>query len=276
MTEEFIQITGKEDGSTSVVLVGVHGDEVCGVRALELLLPTLEIERGTVFFGYGNPRAIEKRVRYAEQNLNRMFKDDSDLSDEEKMSYEYKRAQYIRKYLDRADALLDIHASFTPDSQPFIICENNATGITECLPLDVAVSGFDAIQPGGTDYYMNSIGKIGICVECGYFNDPQSTMRAQESILAFLASRDHLVYTVTSRVQSTIRMNSMYITQSDQFRLARQFYDFEDLSEGEIVGVDGVNEIRVEKNSIILFARDRNKKGDEAFLLGEKVRGPTK
>src|SRR3989338_642868 len=129
MTDEFIQCDGKEDGPRSVVLVGVHGDEVCGVRALGRVLPALAIEKGTVFFGYGNPRAIEKGVRYTEQNLNRMFKDDAALSLKEKMSYEYDRAQYLKKYLDQAGALLDVHASFTPASKPFLICEPNAKGI---------------------------------------------------------------------------------------------------------------------------------------------------
>ncbi|MBI4599743.1 succinylglutamate desuccinylase/aspartoacylase family protein [Candidatus Uhrbacteria bacterium] len=276
MTEEFIQFTGKEDGSTSIVLVGVHGDEVCGVRALELLLPTLALEKGTVWFGYGNPRAIEKGVRYMEQNLNRMFKDDGSLSLKEKMSYEYGRAQYLKEYLDQAGALLDVHASFTPDSKPFLICEQNARGITEYLPVDLVVSGFDGVQPGGTDCFMNRSGKIGICIECGYLGDPTSTQRASDAIIAFLKARGHMSNDIQPQTQSTIQMKEMYITKTDRFTLSRSFVDFEEILEGEVIGCDGFEEIRLQSNGIILFARDRNQKGDEAFLFGEKVSGPTK
>jgi succinylglutamate desuccinylase len=276
MREEFMQYTGNEDGPTSVVLVGVHGDEVCGVRALDLLLPSMRIERGTVWFGYGNPRAIEQGVRFTENNLNRMFKDDDAFLSDKKKSYEYDRAQYIKQYLDRADALLDVHASYTPDSAPFLICEQNAAGIMEYMPINRVVSGFDAIQPGGTDYYMNRKGKIGICVECGYLGDLSSTQRALESIRVFLACRGHISYEVAIREQSIIRINSMYLAQTDQFRLARQFCDFEELYTGEIIGVDGVETRCVERASVILFARDCDKKEEEAFLLGEKVSGLAK
>ncbi len=274
--DEMIQLEGEEDGPTSVVLVGVHGDEVCGVRALDALLPVLKIEKGTVWFGYGNPRAIERGVRYTEQNLNRMFKDDAALSLKERMSYEYDRAQYLKEYLDRAGALLDVHASFTPDSKPFLICEPNATGIAECLPVDMVVSGFDAIQPGGTDYYMNKIGKTGICIECGYLGDPASTQRACDGIIAFLKARGHLLNDIQPQAQSIIRMKEMYLTKTDSFGLARQFLDFEEIFGGEVIGIDGLEKIRAGSNGFMLFARDRNQKGDEAFLFGEKVSGPTK
>jgi len=258
------------------VLVGVHGDEVCGVRALDLLLPRLEIEKGTVWFGYGNPRAIAQDVRYTEENLNRMFKDDKELSEAEKRSYEYGRAQYIKQYLDHVDVLLDVHASFTPDSKPFIICESNASEIASYLPFDRVVSGFDTIQPGGTDYYMNRGGKIGICVECGYLGDPASTQRAYDTIVAFLKVRGHLPNDMRPRTQSTIQMKEMYLTKTNRFTLARSFNDFEEVIEGEVIGRDGSEKIYAKKNGVILFARNRSQKEDEAFLFGEKISGPTK
>ena len=33
MNENFIELNGEEKGATSVVLVGVHGDEKCGIDA---------------------------------------------------------------------------------------------------------------------------------------------------------------------------------------------------------------------------------------------------
>lgn len=271
MREAFIQIIGKEDGPTSVILAGVHGNERCGVDAFDKMLPNLTIDRGCVWFGYGNPQAIEANVRFTEANLNRMFKDDSLLSELEKQSYEYARAQYIKQYLDQADVLLDIHASFTPESKHFAICEPNAKGIVEYLPVDLVVAGFDAIQPGGTDSYMNSAGKIGICIECGYLGDPTSTERAEQSIFAFLNARGHNTSSdMRPQQQSYMRMYELYKTKTDQFVLSKPFDDFEVVSKGQVIGTDGNEEIRAEKDSIIVFARNRNQKNDEAFLLGEK------
>ena len=269
MQEEFIQLQGKEPGPVSVVIGGVHGNERSGILALEKLLPILEIERGTVWFGFGNPKAIEKNVRATETNLNRMFKSEEDISTEEKISYEYTRARYIKTILDQADALLDVHSSFTVGSQPFLICERNAKDIAQYLPVSLVVSGFDTVEPGGTDYYMNVHGKIGICMECGYLGDDSNSKIAEEGILAFLQSRGHLSGSPKKYEQEYVQMDSLYMTETD-FKLAKDFQDFEDIQAGTLIGMDGDKEIYAEKDCVILFARDRPRSKDEAFLLGEK------
>ena len=270
MYEEITKLIGKEKGPTSIILAGVHGDERCGIDALEKILPTILIEKGIVLFGYGNPRAIEANKRFTESNLNRLFKDDDLLLETERNSYEYKRAQFLKKYLNQADALLDIHANLTLNSKPFLICEVNAKEIVERLPIDLVVSGFDHIQPGGTDYYMNSIGKIGICVECGYLNDPQSTQIAEKNIFAFLKARGHIKNSLKPQSQSHVRIYDSYKVKTNRFTLVKTFNDFEEILKGQTIGIDGGEKVKAERRCVILFARNREQIGDEAFLLGEK------
>ncbi len=38
MFEQIIELNGKEKGPTNMILVGVHGNEKCGVEALEKIL----------------------------------------------------------------------------------------------------------------------------------------------------------------------------------------------------------------------------------------------
>ncbi len=268
MADEVVELIGAEKGPTSMILVGVHGNEKCGIKAIENLLPSLQIEKGRVLIAYGNPRAIEINVRFTEANLNRMFKSDTLFSDTEKKSYEYQRAQFLKKYLDQADALLDIHASRTQQSRTFVICEENGLSIANCLPVDLIVSGVDTVQAGGTDYYMNSLGKIGICVECGYLGDPESTDVAKESILAFLAERGHITSNVQPKKQPQLQVFFMYVTKSPSFSLAKPFEDFEQLTKNQIIGRDGIEEVRAPQDCVILFSGNREKAGDEAFLLG--------
>ncbi len=269
MNENFIELNGEEKGATSVVLVGVHGDEKCGIDAMEKILPTLKIKKGCVLIGYGNPKAIEQNVRFTEANLNRMFKLDSYISENEKNSYEFERAQFIKKYLNQSDALLDVHASSSPTSKSFLICEANAKDIAKYLPFDLTVSGFDEFEPGGTDYYMNSIGKIGICVECGYLGSPTSTQTAEQSILAFLAVQGHIEKDLKIYKQPLVKIYDLYETKTDNFLLAKEFEDFEKVSKNQIIGIDGDDKIITPSDGVILFAKNRNKIGDEAFLLGE-------
>ena len=267
--DDFIEIKGKEIGKTSIILVGVHGNEVCGIEAIEELLPNLDIQTGTVLIGYGNPVAIEKNVRFTEANLNRMFNDEGKLTEKDRNSYEYKRAQHLKQQLQRADALLDIHASATPQSKPFIICEKNAEGVYKILPFDLIVHGFDSVEPGGTDYYMNKIGKVGICAECGYLGDLSSKDKAKETILNFLTSQEHIGGKLSSIDQKVITMKEIYITKTNNFSLAKKFSDFEELKGGTQIGNDSGEEIIAPYDGVILFARNRNSVGEEGFLFGE-------
>ena len=269
MYEKVIIIKGKDKGPTSMILAGVHGNEICGVKALEKLIPCLNINAGKLIIAFGNPKAIRLNVRFTEANLNRMFKKNSQLTGKEKSSYEYKRAQYLKKYLNQVDCLLDIHASTTPNSQSFIICEPNARTIAKYLPTRVIVSGFDDVEPGGTDYYMNKAGKIGICLECGYLRSSRSKIIAEKGILAFLNARGNLNTSKAIRKQSHIQMYEKYYTKTDNFKLSKKFSDFEKLDAGQIIGFDGKNLIKAPKSSIILFAQNVNKIGGEAFLLGK-------
>lgn len=269
MTENIIEIRGKGPGPISMILVGVHGDEKCGPEALGRLLPSLSIERGLLLIAYGNPEAIGQNKRFVEENLNRMFKPEDQLSEKEKKSYEYKRAQFLKESFDQAEVLLDIHASFTPGSQRFAICEPVAWPLVKHLPVDLAVSGFDSVEPGGTDYYMNSHGKIGICLECGYLDDDYSTTVAMEGIKDFLAIRGHIISeSPEERAQKHVEIKKLYLSKTDRFVLARSFQDFEEIRRGELISHDGEEEIRADYDGVILFARNVGSPGEEAFLFG--------
>lgn len=269
ISEEIFEVIGDKDGPTSIILAGVHGDEKCGIEAAEKVLPDLRIDCGRVLWGFGNPRAILANKRMTEANLNRMFDSDDRLSDADKKSYEYERAQKLKVYLGKAEALLDIHGSRTPHSAPFLICEENAKDVAKYLPVELIVSGFDDVEPGGTDYYMNKTGKIGICIECGFIDDPLSVEVAERAIYAFLKARGHIPGSPEEDAKSHIRMRSLYRTKTN-LALAREFKDFEELPGGELIGTDGETEVRTEKPGIILFARNRKVAGEEGFLFGEK------
>ena len=163
---------------------------------------------------------------------------------------------------------MDVHASRTRRSRRFVISEPSAEGIATFLPFDLVVSGLDRVQAGGTDYYMNKKGKIGICVECGYLGDPRSTGIAEKSIVSFLAARGHTRGVLRPKKQEHVRMERMYVAAHDNFTLSKRFSDFERVARGQVIGSDGGKSIRAEKDGIILFAGSRQKAGEEAFLLG--------
>ena len=160
-------LRGKEPGPHIVISGSVHGNETCGPDAFEEILPTLSLARGSATFVISNPKARERRVRFTEANLNRLFKSDEFISPEQKSTYEYKRSRELMPLFLEADALLDIHSGATPGMEPFAICNPLSGAVARTLGFPIVSWGWDVLEPGGTDDYMYLNGKIGVCVECG-------------------------------------------------------------------------------------------------------------
>lgn len=265
---------GKRSGRTLTVIGGVHGDEHCGVEALDELIQRINIVAGRVHWIYGNPRAIERNMRQTEMNLNRAFLPETLLSPAKRSSYERQRALELMPYLRMSDALLDVHASNTPGSTPFLICPPQAAAIAERLPFSLRSNGWDALEPGGTDAYVNQCGGIGLCAECGYSKDPHSVTVARAAIYAFLrvmgAITDCPLPPKTR--QRVVRVHTLYRTKM-HFLPSRVFQDFELLQPGERVGTDSQSTIHAPRESghHIIFCRERKGANEEAFILGQEV-----
>ena len=270
------EVYGNKLGKTSIIMAGNHGNEICGINVFKDILSHLSIETGTVIFVLGNLNAIEKNVRYVDFNLNRAFNPSSIYSKQIKKTYEYKRAQELKKIFNRGDALLDIHSTTNP-GEPFIVAENNAFEIISNFPNEFKriVYGFDAIEPGASDGYMLSKNKIGICIECGQHNSIHAAEVAKKAIFSFLNSRGHLNSLdnkkETARKREMIKMNSIYYTKTDSFELSKAFFDFEKIKKGSMIGIDGVVKILAPYDCVIVFAHNRDKKGEEGFLLGHEI-----
>ncbi len=271
MNEPIIVDSGTA-GPTVVILGGVHGNETCGVEALPVL-SKVSLQKGKLILLYGNPLAIEQNVRFVEYNLNRLFCVDDDVPDGAKQSYEYQRSRQLLPYLDQADYCLDLHASFTPDSEPFIICESNAQDFIKYLPQNRVCYGFTRLEPGGSDGYMNNVGKIGVCVECGYLQDHASALAAVHSGRSFLQSLGMIAGDAlrVNSAQQYLEAYELYYTKTDCFRLTRSYQDFEVLKVDEIIGFDGHEAVISSVEQMILFARDRSTVGAEAFLLVKRL-----
>lgn len=157
-------IKSKNKGKTVAIIGGIHGNEPSGISVLNKLRK-FKIQNGKLFLILGNPKAAEKKVRFTEKDLNRCF-----LKNKNK-DYESARARQIMKILDKCDAVLDLHNYGKKWSEkthkPFIICEKNSIELAKKLGISNIFYNWKKYQKGGTDHYMDTIGKIGICLECG-------------------------------------------------------------------------------------------------------------
>lgn len=112
---------GLAPGARLLVLGAVHGNEVCGTRAITQILAeldsgTLAVERGTVtFVPVTNPLAYQRGQRIGERNLNRNMAPSAIPQD-----FEDRLANVLCPLLESHDALLDLH-SFHTGGTPFVM-----------------------------------------------------------------------------------------------------------------------------------------------------------
>ncbi len=261
-------IHGSKPGKTIAILAGVHGNEQGGIRAIQEAI-SLPIKSGTVHYIIGNPRALEQNVRFTEMNLNRAFIRGPLKNPSLEDTYERIRAMELMPLLDTCDALLDIHSVNNKQATPFVICEPDYFDIAKKLPFSIISNGWNDIEPGGTDYYMSTAGKPGICIECGYHNDPNVTTLALGSVRIFLQIMGSISGPILqeNNNQRIVSVTDAYITKT-KFQLARPFSDFEPITKDELLGHDGDKEYRAPRNGIVVFARNTSRAGEEAIVFG--------
>ncbi|MEW6617320.1 MAG: succinylglutamate desuccinylase/aspartoacylase family protein [Patescibacteria group bacterium] len=265
---------GEKPGNTVTIMGGVHGDEICGVQAVEKAIESLSIERGRVYFILANLEAIERGVRQVDVNMNRVFRPFEELSEQEKSSYELKRAKAIMPFLNESVALLDVHSSMSKESTPFIICEPHSFHIAQMLPFPIRSHGWDYIERGGTDYFVNNNPHKGngICVECGYHQDPEAPKRAYDSIITFLKIMD--IISGKEELKETKNQREIYASYiyktKRNFTIDREFSDFEPVMKGKFLGYDGQTPVFAPFDGVIIFARNCKDPNKEAFIMGKE------
>lgn len=267
-----VVVTSGRPGPSVAFMAGVHGNEPCGLEAFKFIFDQgLRLDKGSVTFLLGSRKAVELNKRAYEYNLNRMFRDDSELSKEELGSYEYGVSRQLMGELKEIDVLLDIHSSSAVDTVPFVICQPSSYRLAACLPVKTVVSGLDDLHPLGTDGYMNKVGKKGLCIECGFHDDPDAKGVAVKAILSMISSlgmfEEIKEVTLKKEKQVNIKVASIFICKNE-FRATRSFGDFEFVRKGEMIGYDGPAPVFLQKDAVLLFVSDNQKPGGEAFVMG--------
>lgn len=160
------------------ILGGVHGDEPCGVQAIEALLDAEPDVERPVKLVIANERAVERTVRYTETDLNRSFPGDPDAE-----SYETRLAYELLEEL-RGCTTLSMHSTQSY-SGPFAIVEETgplAERICPRLSIDAIVEVGPIVE--------NALGGYAdvVEVECGLQGTQQAAANAEQLVREFLTA----------------------------------------------------------------------------------------
>jgi predicted deacylase len=213
-------------GSRLIVLGAVHGNEICGTRAVERVIG--EIDAGTLHLTSGrltlvpvaNPLAYAEHRRAGDRNLNRKLAPTAAPHD-----FEDHVANWLCPLLAEHEVLLDLHSFHSPGT-PFVMLgptDNDGPlepfsqaareeALAVRLGVGRAVDGWlgtyavgvarrrelarafpeatldlDPRYGIGTTEYMRSIGGCALTLECGQHDDAEAPAVAYRAIVATLA-----------------------------------------------------------------------------------------
>ncbi|MEO5669110.1 MAG: succinylglutamate desuccinylase/aspartoacylase family protein [Ramlibacter sp.] len=292
--------TGERPGTRLIVLGAVHGNETCGTRAIEGLLP--QLASGEVRIAAGqmtlvpvtNRLAYDNHRRTGDRNLNRNL-----APTKAPQEHEDRIANDLCPLLAANEALLDLHSFHSPGA-PFVMLgpqDNEGTlepfshardeeALAVRLGVTRAVDGWlDAYAAGagrrgesakygmGTTEYMRTVGGWGLTLECGQHEDPRAPEVAYRAILNTLAHL-RMIDVPAPLPQSNMEMLRLCevfdrIGRGDRF--TREWTSFDPIARGEVVGwrEDGA-EVAAPTDGFVVFPNDKALPGAEWFYFAKR------
>jgi hypothetical protein len=174
-----MQIHQLGEGTPEVAVVGaIHGDEPCGARAIEKIRTEAPDVERPVKLVLANEEALDRDVRYIDEDLNRAFPGDPEGS-----THESRLASAILQEV-RDCTTLSLHSTQS-FGEPFALVETvDAVARSVCprLPLDIVVE-----TKGFTDGRLIQHPHV-LEVECGLQGSDAAAENAYWLVMGFLAA----------------------------------------------------------------------------------------
>lgn len=271
--------SGKQ-GHHLIILGAIHGDEPCGTIAInkamdQLNQGTLKLTSGKVtFFPMCNPKAYEQKVRYIDDNLNRIFKiHESPSSYEEKLSTEI-----CSKILElNPTAILDLH-SFSGKGEPFGFLDNDTPENRKFsfeMNEKYIITGWDTAfgEVENPSYCTESFARDNnihcILVECGQNHTKEAEEFAIKTLYRGLSYWNLIdEFEDTKTAPSFIEMKHV-ITKEAQGELLIPHNNFVKCQKGQTIAAYGPEKhIEMPFDGYVILPKFKAEVGHEWFYIG--------
>ncbi|WP_121744627.1 M14 family metallopeptidase [Natronorubrum halophilum] len=164
------------------VVAGIHGDEPCGVRAVERLLDERPTVERPVKLIVANEEALERQVRFVDEDLNRAFPGAPDVATHE--------GQLAARLVDELEDCLTFSMHSTQShAEPFAIV-NNVTETAKTVVPQLPVAAMVETSNFAEGRLFSEVETIE--VECGMQGSETAAQNADRLTRTFLTAVDAL------------------------------------------------------------------------------------
>ena len=291
-------VEGKPGGPLTVLVGGVHGNEVAGVKAINEVFRAIRLHRipvnGTLVGFAGNLQAIAKNKRFIDYDLNRCWSaefieqvyqkqhtlaEDIELKTLHQQILDYSNREYTSK------VLVDLHTTSSAQGNFIIVSRNEATNpIVQILKQPVVVD-LDQHLSGTLLQYIQTHGFFSMAFEGGLIGSPEAIelhiagvwelLKAsgtipEKSDNSFINMHKKLE-DYSSKLPHFVKVRYHHkITLHDEFVMNPGFVNFQPVKKGEVVAVDRHGPISAPVTGL-MFLPLYQSAGDDGFFIVEQV-----
>lgn len=247
-------------GKTILVVGSLHGHELIGKRVIEELR-TFSFSGGTLVTLIANTRAIEERVRFIDQDLNRSFPGKKDGNYEQRLAYE------IDSLLKKADVVIDIHSTTVGLASSVILTKVNK-------PIRKILS---FINPKRVIVMQKSVGKTSLTGNCKAgisleYGADTSERAYKENIIDILSILSGFGISTERKVYKKKTTETEYfeslgtLSRRPGFKLNKEIKNFLLVKKGNVIGVKGIEKQKAEFDFYPFLFREKSYKDIWGFM----------
>lgn len=281
-------------GPHAAITALVHGNEVCGAHALDLLLrEKFRPLRGRLTLIFCNVAAYTRfdmnepaASRFVDEDMNRAW--GANALDSTRRSVELDRAREIEPLIAEVDLLLDLHSMQQPS--PALMLSGplpkgrafaNRVGVPPVVVADQGhKAGLRMRDYGGFGDPTSQ--KNALLVECGQHWEQSSRTVAIETVFRFLKSTGqasdadlarHGIAPLPAEAQRFVEVTEAVTINTEDFRFEQVFTGLETIAKaGTVIAHDGDLAIRTPyDNCVLIMPTKRLKPGQTAVRLGRYI-----
>lgn len=292
------KIEDDPNGPSLLVVGGIHGNEASGVLALERVVNDLKSKslslRGNFYAIKGNIAALEKTQRFVDQDLNRLWHQDTidkiengtfeaRISEEKEMEELYLLFKSITSKNTGPFYFIDLHTT-SAETIPFLTVNDSLLNrsFTVHYPLPI-VLGIEEYIQGPVLSYINELGYVAFGFEAGQHDDPLSIdnhyhFTFMSLYLALLLPKDYPLQNHMDALEENSKgvkgfyeiLSRFAIKDQDDFQMKDHFQNFETIAINTHLANYNGEKVLAKENALI-FMPLYQKQGNDGFFTMRKI-----
>ncbi len=298
-------VEGPDEGPSVVAVGGMHGNEPSGVEALQEITENLK-EKSRFFNGRflalrGNIPALERKVRYIDEDMNRIWfpsiiDEIRRTPERELASSERREIKGLLNILDKflpenpknsphPVVIADLH-SFSAEGSMFAITAPSSRNIGLFSKLHVPlVFGIEKTLRGAALRFYQDLGNITFALEGGHHQNEVTKDNNAAAMLAMLdeigcidssdlpafSRHEKYLKEQNKRLPAQVKLVYQHLVEPhDSFKMRPGFKNFQPIKEGEWLAKDNSGKILAQCDGYILMPLYQQQ-GNDGFFIAREV-----